>query len=112
MHIAFLRLFNMLPHIVLHLCVEMEGLCPAVALADGLDDLQNVRGDGAMCAVVAVVVIAAEVVDEFLFDGLLCVTWHVIIEMFAHADRHLDELVLPIVFTFALRYLVVSGVHR
>ena len=60
---------------------------------------------------IAVVVIAAEVVDEFLFDGLLCVTWHVIIEMFAHADRHLDDFVLPIVFTFALSYQAISWIH-
>ena len=100
-----------LPHVVFDLCIEMEGMCPAVALADGLDDLQDVRGNGAVGAVVAVVVIATEVVDKFLFDGLFGMTWHIIIEMFAHADRHLDDFVLPIVFTFALRYLVVSGVH-
>ena len=111
MSTAFLRLFNMLPHIVFHLCVELEGLRPAVALTDGLDNLQDVRGNRAVCAVVAVVGIAAVVVDELLFDGLFYMTWHVVIEMFAHADRHLDRLVVPIVFTFALSYQAISWIH-
>ena len=85
MHIAFLRLFNMLPHIVFHLCVELEGLRPAKALTDGLDDLQDVRGDGAVGAVVAVVVGASIVVDQGVLDAALYVVWHVVVEGLLHA---------------------------
>ncbi len=103
---------TLLPHVVFHFVVEAEGLCPAEALADGLDDLQNVGSDGAMGAVVAVVGISAVVVDEALLDGLLYMSGHVIIEIFAHANRHLDGLVILVISAIALRYMAVSWIHR
>ena len=103
---------TLLPHVVFHFVVEAEGLCPAEALADGLDDLQNVGSDGAVCTVVAVVGIPAVVVDEAVLDGLLYMARHVIIEIFAHANRHLDGLVILVISAIALRYMAVPWVHR
>ena len=103
---------TLLPHVVFHFVVEAEGLCPAEALADGLDDLQNVGSDGAVCTVVAVVGIPAVVVDEAVLDGLLYMSGHVIIEIFAHANRHLDGLVILVISAIALRYMAVLWVHR
>ena len=87
----------------------MEGLCPAVALADGLDDLQNVRGDGALGAVVAVVVGAAEVVDQGVLDVALYVAGHVVVESLLHAQRHAGRRGVAVVHA-----LTVGGmlVHR
>ena len=93
---------TLLPHVVFHFVVEAEGLCPAEALADGLDDLQNVGSDGAMGTVVAVVARAPKV-------AALQVVGHVVIEGLLHAQRHADGGGVAVVYAVA-----VSGVlvHR
>ena len=97
------------PHVVFHFVVEAEGLCPAEALADGLDDLQNVGSDGAVCTVVAVVARAPKVADQGVLDIALQVVGHVVIEGLLHAQRHADGGGVAVVYAVA-----VSGVlvHR
>ena len=100
-----------LPQIILDFGVELEGLRPAVALTDGLDNLQDVGGYGALGAMVLVVLVTAIVVDECTFDGELRMVRHVIIEVFTHTKGHSDDLVLTIAVTLALGNLAVPGVH-
>lgn len=99
------------PEIVLDFGVELEGLRPAVTLTDGLDNLQDIGGYGALGAMVLVVFVTAIVVDECTFDGELRMMRHVIIEVFTHAKGHSDDLVLTIAVTLALGNLAVPGVH-
>ena len=109
-YIAFLRLFNMLPHIVFHLCVETEGLCLAVALADGLDDLQDIGSNRTVGAVVAVVVRAPEVVDQGVLDAALYMVRHVVVESLLHAQRHADGGGVAVVYALAVGGMLVHRV--
>ena len=100
---------TLLPHVVFHFVVEAEGLCPAEALADGLDDLQGIGSDGATGAVVAVVARASKVADQGVLDVALQVVGHVVIEGLLHAQRHAEGCGVAVVHAVA-----VSGVlvHR
>ena len=89
----------------------MEGLRPAVTLTDGLDNLQDVGGYGALGAMVLVVLVTAIVVDECMFDGLLCMAGHVIIEILTHTQGHLVWLVGAEIGALALRDGLMQGVH-
>lgn len=100
-----------LPEIVLDFGVELKGLRPAVTLTDGLDNLQDVGGYGALGAMVLVILVTAIVVDECTFDGELHMMRHVIIEVFTHTKGHSDDLILTIAVTLALGNLAVPGVH-
>lgn len=99
------------PHVVFHFVVEAEGLCPAEALADGLDNLQDIGGDGLTTAMVAIVVETTIVVDEGMLDGLLCMAGHVIIEILTHTQGHLVWLVGAEIGALTLSDGLMQGVH-
>ena len=89
----------------------MKGLRPAVTLADGLDNLQDIGGDGFVTAMVAIVVETAIVVDEGMLDGLLCMAGHVIIEILTHTQGHLMWLVGAEIGALTLSDRLMQGVH-
>lgn len=105
----FSPFFFLLPHVVFHLSVELEGLGPAGLAADALDDGQNSRGDGPVATVVLVVDAAAEVVDEGLLDGTGVADRHVVVEPLAHAKGYHNGLVVTEVIARAVSGLGVEG---
>ena len=100
----------MLPSIVFYFGVKAEGLCPAVAMADVLDDLQHFGENGSYGAMVAVVSGATIMQDERILDIPCLVLGHVVIEVFAHADRHRHLLVIAVVGALALGHVLVEGI--
>lgn len=70
-----------LPEILLDVGIEFDGGCPAEA-ADGLADvLFVVGGNGFVAAVVFVVTLAVEMLDEELLQWMGNALWHVVVHL-------------------------------
>ena len=84
-----------LPEILFDVGIEFYGLLPAEA-ADGLSDvLFVVGGNGFVAAVVFVVTLAVEMLDEELFQGMGNALWHVVVHL-RDAKWHTYGLVVAV----------------
>lgn len=99
----------LLPHEVLGFGVEAEGLGPSGLLAGGLDEVMNLRGDGAASSVVLVVNGAAERANQPVFNLAHGVLRHVEVELL-HADGHRYGLIVTEIFAGAVGSFLVSRI--
>ena len=99
----------LLPHEVLGFGVEAEGLGPSGLLAGGLDEVMNLRGDGAASSVVLIVNGAAERANQPVFNLTHGVLGHVEVELL-HAYGHRHGLIVTEIFAGAVGSFLVSRI--
>ena len=84
-----------LPKVFFDVGIELDGLLPAIADDSLTDVLLVFWGYGLVAAVVFVITLAVEVVDEVLLQGVGYALRHVIIDL-RNTERHADGLVVTV----------------
>ena len=100
---------QVLPHVGFGLGVEVEGVGPAEVEAGGLDEGEDVGGDGTLAVVVLVVDGAPQGADEVVLDGTHGVLGHLVIEVLLESDIHAEGLAVAEIVARAVGHLVVVG---
>lgn len=78
-----------LPQVILRVAIELQGVGPAVLLGGLADVLLVLWREGAIAAVVLVVALAIEMIDEVVLQCYLYAARHVVVHL-RYAQRHAD----------------------